>query len=99
MHDDPLTHLGDFLIHWLYFHGAKISRLLFWHVTFLGETIQSMLLIRERAHPEYRHHPCRQKLLLRTGYSRIFGRLLFSFDDEHRNLLIDRKTEALCGDR
>jgi len=35
--DDPLTHLSDLLIHSLYFHGAKISRLLFWHVTFLGK--------------------------------------------------------------
>src|SRR5215510_4429409 len=54
MNDDPFTDLGDLLIHSLYFHGAKISRLLFRRVTFLGETIQSILLIREPAHPEYR---------------------------------------------
>src|SRR6266436_6547839 len=71
-----------FVIHPHYFHAAKISRVLCWRARFLGETSQSILPIREPVHPGYRHHPCRQKLLLRTGYSRIFGRLLFSFDAE-----------------
>jgi len=96
MHDDPLTHLGDLLIHSLYFHGAKISRLLFWRVTFLGETIQSILRIRELVHPEYRYHPCRQKLLLRQDILEYSVGDCFLSTPGHRNLLIDRKTEALC---
>src|SRR5262245_24288853 len=97
MHDDPLTHLGDLLIHSLYFHGAKISRLLFWRVTFLGETIQSILLIRELVHREYRHHPCRPKT---SSKNRIFSKIRWVIVFFRRRAIetsfIDRKTEALC---
>jgi hypothetical protein len=81
MHDNVITHFGDSVIHPPYF-AAKISGLLWWRARFLGETIQSILPIRELVYPEYLHQPCRRRLRPKKGCSQIFFLPLFSRDAE-----------------
>src|SRR4030095_8769781 len=77
-HDTPITHFGDSALHLRYSKAAKISGVFWWRARFLGETIQNILPVREPVHPEYRHQPCRRRLLPKKGCSRKFFLPLFS---------------------
>ena len=97
IHDDPVTHFGDSVIHPRYFYAARISRVLSWHARFLGETSQSILPIREPVHPGYPHQPYRRRLLPKKEYSRIFFLPLSLVTPSHRNLLMIQKPKTFHG--